>query len=89
MYDCETCHYSKSSRLPFKLSVSKVSQVFELIHSDVWGPFSISIDGFKYFVTFIDDFSRVTWEYLLKSKTEVFHCFKDFHKLVSTQFSTH
>ena len=66
MYDCETCHYSKSSRLPFKLSVSKVSQVFELIHSDVWGPFSISIDGFKYFVTFIDDFSRVTWIYLLK-----------------------
>jgi hypothetical protein len=34
--------------------------MFEIVHSDVWGPFSTSLDGFKYIVTFIDDLSRVT-----------------------------
>jgi hypothetical protein len=82
--DCEICHFSKSSRLPFKSSVTQTTQIFEIVHSDVWGPFSSSLDDFKYFVTFIDDFSRVTWVYLLKSKCEVFEYFKDFHKLVTT-----
>ncbi|GJV95272.1 retrovirus-related pol polyprotein from transposon RE2 [Tanacetum coccineum] len=59
MHDCEICHYSKSTRLPFNSSLSKTNQAFELIHSDVWGPFPSSLDGFKYFVTFIDDFSKV------------------------------
>ena len=86
---CDICHYSKSTRLPFNLSLSKSSEMFELVHSNVWGPFSLSIDGFKYFVTFIDDFSKVTWVYLLKSKSEVFECFKDFHRLVITHFSAH
>nr|GEZ66931.1 hypothetical protein [Tanacetum cinerariifolium] len=58
MHDCESCHYSKSTRLPFNSSLSKTDQAFELIHSDVWGPFPCSLDGFKYFVTFIDDFSK-------------------------------
>ncbi|RVW48160.1 Retrovirus-related Pol polyprotein from transposon RE2 [Vitis vinifera] len=42
---CDICHYSKSTRLPFNLSLSKSSEMFELVHSDVWGPFSLSIDG--------------------------------------------
>lgn len=88
-HDCETCHFSKSSRLPFNSSLSKTTKSFELVHSDVWGPFSISIDGFRYFVTFIDDFSKVTWVYLLKSKSEVFNYFKDFHIMISNQFSAH
>ncbi|XP_073031147.1 uncharacterized protein [Primulina eburnea] len=81
--DCDICHFSKSSRLPFNSSLSRTTQPFEIVHSDVWGHFSSSLDGFKYFVTFIDDFSSVTWVYLLKSKGEVFECFKDFHILPS------
>ncbi|KAL6324487.1 hypothetical protein AAG906_013299 [Vitis piasezkii] len=45
---CDICHYSKSTRLPFNLSLSKSSEMFELVHSDVWGPFSLSIDGRYY-----------------------------------------
>nr|GEV19962.1 hypothetical protein [Tanacetum cinerariifolium] len=59
MHNCEICHYSKSTRLPFNSSLSKTDQAFELVHSDVWGPFPSSLDGFKYFVTFINDFSKV------------------------------
>ena len=85
---CETCHLSKSTRLPFKSSLSRTSKCFELVHSDVWGPTSESFDGYKYFVIFVDDFSRVTWLYLLKSKNEVMKVFKDFHNLVKNHFSS-
>jgi hypothetical protein len=61
--------------------------MFELVHYNVWGPTIESFDGYKYFITFIDDFSRVTWIYLLKFKSEVVDVFKDFHMLIMTQFS--
>jgi len=41
-----------------------------------------SIGGNNYFLTFIDDFSRKTLIYLLKSKDDVFHCFKIFKAFV-------
>jgi len=44
-----------------------------------------SVRGDKYFLTFIDDFPRKTWIYLLKSKDEVFHCFKIFKSFVERQ----
>ena len=52
---------------------------FELVHYDVWGPcLVLSLTGFKYFVTFVDDFSRVTWFYLMKSRSELFSHFSGF-----------
>lgn len=60
--------------------------MFELVHSDVWGPTIESFDGSKYFITLIDNFSHVTWVYLLKSKSEFMDVFKDFHMLILNQF---
>ena len=58
----------------------------ELVHTDICGPMNISsVGGNKYFLTFIDDFSRKTWIYLLKSKDEVFHCFKIFKAFVERE----
>ena len=55
----------------------------ELVHTDVCGSMNISsIGGNNYFLTFIDDFSRKTLIYLLKSKDDVFHCFKIFKAFV-------
>ena len=46
----------------------RASAPFELVHYDVWGPCPVTSPiRFKYFVTFVDDFSHVTWLYLLKS----------------------
>jgi hypothetical protein len=71
------------------LSNSKTNAPFELVHSDVWGPAPIcSYNGFKYFVIFIDDFSKATWMYLLKSKEEVFNYFVEFSNYVENQFNT-
>jgi hypothetical protein len=43
---------------------------------------SYSINGYIYYVYFIDDYSRKTWVYLLKSKDEVFSKFKEFKALI-------
>jgi Integrase core domain len=63
--------------------------LFDLIHSDLWGHAPVdSKEGFKYFVTFIDDKSRATWLYLLKSKIEVYETFQVFCNMVENQFET-
>ena len=43
---------------------------------------SISLRGYVYYVSFIDDFSRKTWIYFLKNKDEVFNKFKEFKSLI-------
>jgi hypothetical protein len=54
--------------------------------SDVWGPAPSSVGKFWYYVSFIDDFSKFTWVYLLKNKSDVFHKFHNFQQLVECQF---
>ncbi|KAI5347535.1 hypothetical protein L3X38_000422 [Prunus dulcis] len=46
------------------------------IHLDVWGPAPTKSNGARYFVTFMDDFSRKVWVYFMKQKYEVFAQFK-------------
>jgi hypothetical protein len=60
-----------------------------LVHSDVWTSPVVLVSGVKYFVTFIDCYSRMTWLYLMKHKNEVLDCFKDFCACAKTQFNTH
>jgi hypothetical protein len=59
-----------------KEGASKVQGLLELLHSDVCGPLRTpTFSGCTYFVTFIDDRSKYTKIYLLKSKVEVFSKF--------------
>jgi hypothetical protein len=68
---CEACQLSKHHRVSFPSRVvSRVSSPFELVHSDVWGPINIASNKFHYFVTFVDDFSRMTWLFLMKNRSE-------------------
>ena len=49
----------------------------EMVHTDVWGPSPVSsLGGSRFYVTFIDDFSRKVWVYFLKHKSDVFATFK-------------
>ena len=54
--------------------------------SDVWGHACDSFGNYKYYVSFIDDFSKFTWIYLLKHKSEVFQKFHEFQSPVERQF---
>ncbi|KAJ0865146.1 putative RNA-directed DNA polymerase [Helianthus annuus] len=76
---CAGCQYGKAHQQPFETSTFKTMKPLELVHSDVFGPVKQpSIRGLRYMVTFIDDFSRYTWVYFLKEKSEVFEKFKAF-----------
>ncbi|CAL8083793.1 unnamed protein product [Prunus armeniaca] len=87
-FTCDTCILAKSHRVPYPLSANKCTTPFTLIHSDVWGPSPITApSGVRWFVTFIDDCTRMTWLYLLKNKNEVFSRFQSFHKQMKTQFN--
>ena len=57
--NCESCQYAKLHRVHLSPRVNnRASASFELVNSDVWGPCSIvSPTGFRYFVTFVDDYS--------------------------------
>jgi histone deacetylase 1/2 len=56
------------------------------VFSDVWGPAPSTVGRFTYYVSFIDDFSKFSWIYLLKNKSDVFQIFQNFQKLVERQF---
>lgn len=77
--DCLTCAKGKMERLPFPSSESRSSQCLDLVHSDIAGPMETeSIGGKKYYITFIDDFSRKVFVYMLRNKSEAFEKFKIF-----------
>jgi transposase InsO family protein len=80
---CNGCAQGKNIKNPFPKRDSKTKGVLELIHLDVCGPMpSSSISGYVYYVSFIDDYSRKTWIYFLKTKDEVFSKFKEFKALI-------
>lgn len=84
---CDVCHKAKQTRETFPISQKSTVSLGDLVHLDVWGPYKVlTIGGFKYFLTIVDDFTRATWVYLLKSKDEVFNCFLAFFKVLQNQF---
>ena len=85
---CDACAFAKQKRLQFSASKTKSSCFFHLIHVDIWGPISTtSIDGYKYFLTIVDDYSCFTWVLLLKHKTYVKTSLQNFIILIENQFS--
>jgi len=88
-FQCETCELSKHHHVSFSPSINKSDAHFVLVHTVVWGPSRmVSLSGYQWFVSFIDYFSRTTWVYLLKNKSDVFSVFQIFYKMVHTQFNT-
>ena len=82
---CQGCVEGKMHQLPFK-SVGEIqsSRRLELVHSDVCGPMPTeSIGGCKYFVTFIDDYSRRCSVYFMRHKCEVLDKFKEFESVTT------
>ncbi|PKU66151.1 Retrovirus-related Pol polyprotein from transposon TNT 1-94 [Dendrobium catenatum] len=87
---CNTCNLAKSHRLPSSISFSVTVAPFEIVHSDVWGPSpTISLNGFRYFVTFIDEHTKYCWVYPLIQKSDVFAKFQEFYNMIRCQFNKH
>ena len=74
--------------MPFNTNESMFTDIFYLIHSDVWGPSSVfSIGGSRYFVVFVDDYSCYNWIFHMKHRSKLLQVYSNFAKMVETQFS--
>ena len=83
---CESCLLGKMTKSPFTHKGERAKELLGLIHTDVCGPFSTSArEGYLYFITFSDDFSRYGFIYLMRHKSESFEKFKEFKNEVQNQ----
>ena len=84
--ECESCLAGKLAKDSFTHTSERAKDLLGLIHTDVCGPFrTMSRNHERYFVSFIDDYSRYAFVYLMKHKHETFEKFKEFQNEVENQ----
>ncbi|GKD99512.1 ribonuclease H-like domain-containing protein, partial [Tanacetum coccineum] len=73
--DCTTIMikaWAKQTGEPFPLSNHKSKSLGDLVHLDLWRPYKMaSSEGFRFFLTVVDDYTRAVWVYLIESKDEI------------------
>lgn len=85
---CYICPFAKQRRLSFPFNNNVASAVFDIVHCDIWGPFKVSTyTGYQYFITIVNDCSRYTWTYLMRSKSDALLVVPRFFKSVETHFN--
>ncbi|WVZ20583.1 hypothetical protein V8G54_007905, partial [Vigna mungo] len=85
--DCESCILGKQTRKPFRKQLeSRSKERLEIVHSDVCGPIEPpTIAGNRYFLTFVEEYSRMIWVFLLRQKNEALEVFKSYKKQVEKE----
>ncbi|MCO5587363.1 hypothetical protein L7F22_041312 [Adiantum nelumboides] len=87
---CEACQFGKQSRLPFPKRGTISRSPLEIVHLDIWGPCDHATpNGCRNFITFTNDYSRMTWVYFLKAKSEAFEVFLEFKVMVEKENGCH
>jgi len=70
---CKGCTLEKFVKATFHEKDSRAMTILERIHTDVCGPFSVaSTSKHKYYVIFVDDFSRKCWIFFMQKKSETY-----------------
>ncbi|KAJ9556367.1 hypothetical protein OSB04_010981 [Centaurea solstitialis] len=69
---CSACEKGKQTRASFKSKqISSISSPLQLLHMDLFGPVNVqSIVGKKYTLVIVDEYSRYTWVFFLRSKSD-------------------
>jgi len=84
---CDVCQMCRQKIVPFLVSSKNAKSAFDLVHFDIWGPFSTTYaHGYKYFLTILDDCTRHIWIVMMKNKSEAFQKVKSFISMVERQF---
>jgi len=84
---CEPCLAGKMHSNPFPLSLNRALQPLELIHSDLHGPLPVQThEGFRYWITFIDDCTSFRAAILLCKKSEAIDTFQTFKYAENQQY---
>ena len=88
-FDFETCVACIKGKLPAKTRKQKISrsqEILDLIHTDICGPISLAALGnYRYFIIFIDDYSRYGYIELIREKSDSSEAFKIFKAAVELQ----
>nr|KYP65239.1 hypothetical protein KK1_011471 [Cajanus cajan] len=83
---CKECCYGKIHELPFSSSTTTFTTPLQMIYSDLWGPSPIpSSNGSRYYMHFVDAYSKYTWIYLLQHKSQALTCFIHFKNMIENQ----
>ena len=86
---CEPCQYGKLHHITFSSTPLKITCPLQLVHSNLWGPsLYSSLDCYRYYISFVDDFTRYVWVYPLRLKSEVTSTILCFIKMVERQLDT-
>jgi len=86
---CEDCAANKLTRTSFPSKGQHATSKLEIVHSDICGPMKVStFQGNRYFVTFIDDYSRYAHVYFIKHKSQAFDMFQDYKAAVENAAGT-
>ena len=84
---CSDCQLAKCHALPFSKSTYVSKSPLDLIFTDVWGPASVaSTTGARYYVSFLDNYSKFLWLFPIKLKSDVERIFLQFQSYVEKQF---
>lgn len=84
-HTCEACILGKSHRTAFPKVGSRAKSILALIHTDLHDTTYISRQGYRYWISFIDDYSRFAWVYPLHKKSDTFEVFKKWQAKVERQ----
>ncbi|CAN1263351.1 Retrovirus-related Pol polyprotein from transposon TNT 1-94 [Linum perenne] len=85
---CHDCCVGKMHKLPFNSSFYKATGPLDLICSDVWGPSPIdSIDNQRYYIIFFDHYSKYSWIYFVRYRSDLLSIFKEFCRMVEFFFA--
>ena len=85
-YKCATCIENKMHNIPFDNDRKRAKDKLEIVHTDLNGPHNtVGYKGEKYFITFIEDYSKLTNIYSIKSKDEVYDRFVEYINLIENK----
>lgn len=86
-FSCNDCFINKSHKLPFSKSTIVSTKPLQHLYSDVWSSPILSSDNYKYYVVIIDHFTRYSWLFPLKKKSQVKDTIIAFTNLVENHFN--
>jgi len=84
---CETCIQAKQPRKGFTTCIERETNLLELVHGDLcYSNDVLTCGGKRYFIIFIDDFSKYCYVYLVNHKSEFFDKFKVYKIEIENKF---